>query len=389
MNILLLAPHPFFQNRGTPIAVKLLLESLSAQGHNLKVLTYPEGEDVKIDGCEIIRLVALPGVKNVKPGPSWKKAVYDLFMFLKARKLAREEKFDLVHAIEESAFIALSLENSMGIPYVYDMDSSLAQQMVEKFNFLRFLLPIFEKLEKMVIKCSIGVIPVCKSIEDTVLRYEPNKLVQRLEDISLLPSENVHSIEKSKKLNVDGKVIMYIGNLEKYQGIELLLESFSIANRTIPYASLVIIGGAEKDIEFYKNCSAKLGIMEKTLFMGPKPVSDLPIYFSQADILVSPRIKGYNTPMKIYSYLDSGKAVLATRMPTHTQVLDDKIAYLVEPGTHSMAIGMVELLRDESLRIRLAKQAKQRVQQEYTVEAYRKKLTSFYSVIEREVIVKK
>ena len=48
-------------------------------------------------------------------------------------------------------------------------------------------------------------------------------------------------------------------------------------------------------------------------------------------MLVSPRLKGLNTPMKIYSYLDSGSAVLATRLRTHTQVLDDGIAYLVEP----------------------------------------------------------
>ena len=51
----------------------------------------------------------------------------------------------------------------------------------------------------------------------------------------------------------------------------------------------------------------------------------------EADVLVSPRLKGLNTPMKIYSYLDSGTAVLATRLRTHTQVLDDRTAYLVDP----------------------------------------------------------
>ena len=385
MNILLLAPHPFFQNRGTPIAVKLLAEVLSAEGHTIKLLTYPEGEDIKIRNCEIIRLRSLPGVKNVKPGPSWKKIVYDLLMLFKARKLVCQQRFDLIHAVEESAFIARYLRRSHGIHYVYDMDSSLAQQIVEKFSCVSFLLPILTKLERIAVKGSIGVIPVCKSIEETVVRYDPHKPIQRLEDISLLPSAAVERIEESKKINVDGPALMYIGNLEKYQGIDFLLESFKAVSQTVPQAHLIIIGGEKTDIQFYKDRSVKLGIAEKTLFIGPRPVSDLPIYFAQADVLISPRIKGYNTPMKIYSYLDSGKPVLATRLPTHTQVLDDKIAYLVEPDVQSMASGMVELLKSESLRNQLAEQAKQRVQEEYTLEAYRRKLTRFYSVIERGV----
>lgn len=385
MNILLLAPQPFFQNRGTPIAVKLVLESLSIQGHRIKVLTYPEGENVELANCEILRLPAVPGLKNVKPGLSWKKIVYDLLMFFKARKLACQCRFDLVHAVEESAFIAKNIRKSFGIPYVYDMDSSLSQQVVEKYGFLSILLPILEQIEKTAIKSSIGVIPVCKSIEDTVLKHDPNKLVQRLEDISLLACGDVDVSEEGKRINTDGPVVMYVGNLEKYQGIDLLLDSFQIVSQTVKDANLAIIGGTERDINFYKNLSAKLKIDEKILFMGPRPVSDLRLYLEQANILVSPRIKGYNTPMKIYSYLDSGKAILATRLLTHTQVLDDGIAYLVEPNVQSMASGMVELLRNETLRNQLADQAKQRVQQEYTFEAYQRKLCGFYAILEEKI----
>jgi len=385
MNILLLAPQPFFQNRGTPLAVKLLLEVLSAQRHTIKMLTYPEGEDVEIPNCEFFRLPQVPGLRNVKPGPSWKKIVYDVLMFFKARQLVSQNKFDLIHAVEESAFIAKKLQKDFGIPYIYDMDSSLAQQIIEKYSFLKLLLPALEEMEKKAVRGSIGVLPVCKFIEDAVMRYDPNKLVQRLEDISFLSSENSGPIEEGQKINSGGPVLMYIGNLEKYQGIDLLLESFQIASQTRHDACLVIIGGGKNDIELYKDRAVKLGIEDKTLFTGPRPVSDLPIYFAQAHILVSPRIKGYNTPMKIYSYLDSGKAVLATRLPTHTQVLDDQIAYLVKPDSQSMAAGMVDLLKNESLRNQLAEQAKQRVKEEYTFEAYQHKLSNFYKIVEKEL----
>ncbi len=105
----------------------------------------------------------------------------------------------------------------------------------------------------------------------------------------------------------------------------------------------------------------------------------------QADVLVSPRLKGLNTPMKIYSYLDSGSAVLATRLRTHTQVLDDGMAYLVEPEPIAFGRGLAELMGDPELRARLASSAKAYVQREHTPEAARRKLEAFYSTMESRV----
>ena len=105
----------------------------------------------------------------------------------------------------------------------------------------------------------------------------------------------------------------------------------------------------------------------------------------QADVLVSPRLKGLNTPMKIYSYLDSGTAVLATRLPTHTQVLDDRTAYLVDPEPGPLGAGLAELLSDGALRRRLAAQAKEYVQEEFTPAAAWRKLGHFYSEMEAKV----
>ena len=113
-----------------------------------------------------------------------------------------------------------------------------------------------------------------------------------------------------------------------------------------------------------------------------RPISVLDDLLRQADVLVSPRLKGLNTPMKIYSYLDSGTAVLATRLRTHTQVLDDRIAYLVEPEPEALGQGLADLLSDPGLRSRLATQAKAYVQQEFTPEAAHRKLGSFYSLME-------
>ena len=385
MNILFLAPHPFFQNRGTPIAVRLMLETLSELGHRTTLLTYPEGDDVVIDNCVHIRLPDIPGIRDVKPGLSWKKIIYDLLMMTYCRRMVRRHRFDLVHAVEESAFIATYLKRYTNLPFIYDMDSSLPQQVVEKYNRLNGLLPVFRRLEKMIVESSLGVVPVCRFLEDRISGYAPGKLVQRLEDISFLPDEDPKGILKNDELKLDAPVIMYVGNLEKYQGIDLLLEAFRIVKKDLAAVYLVIIGGDEKDIKYYQQMAGKFNLSSNILFLGPKPLSDLKNYLEQADILVSPRIKGQNTPMKIYSYLDSGKPLLATDLPTHTQVLDEDIACLRPASANAMAEGMKFLLENPARGKQLAENAKLRVQKEYTRAAFRKKVKHFYDQVEEHI----
>ena len=102
MKILLLAPQPFYEERGTPIAVDLLLKALSDRGESVDVLTYPIGEDRQYPGVTLHRLPKIPGIRKVKPGPSFPKIVCDVVMMFRAARMARRTRYDVVHAVEES-----------------------------------------------------------------------------------------------------------------------------------------------------------------------------------------------------------------------------------------------------------------------------------------------
>ena len=385
MKILLLAPHPFFQARGTPLAVRMVLEFLSGRGHHVDVLTLHEGEDVSIPNCRIHRIPPIPGVHNVRPGFSAKKVMCDAVMLVSSLRMVRRTRYDLIHAVEESAFIAAAVGAVSGVPYIYDMDSSLAEQMVEAFPRMHFLLPMLRYCESVAVRRSLGVLTVCAALEDVALGHDPDKPVGRVEDSTLLPpSSGLRSSNGYAPLPEDATrpLAMYVGNLERYQGIDLMLDGFRYALQRVPEASLVIVGGRDEDIQRYQGVADRLGIQSKVHFLGPRPVRVLPSLLRQADVLVSPRVKGLNTPMKIYSYLDSGTAVLATRLRTHTQVLDDRSACLVDPDPEAFGTGLARLLNDQPLRHRLATHAKQYVQEEFTPEAARRKLASFYSAME-------
>ena len=386
MKILLLAPHPFYQARGTPIAVKGVLEFLSERGHSVDVLTYSEGAEVEIANCKLHRTLRVPGLTNIRAGFSFKKVVSDLLMVVACLGMMRRTKYDLVHAVEESAFIASGMQALSGVPYVYDMDSSLAEQMVETYPSLGFLFPAFRRMEGMAIRRSIGVLTVCAALEDIAQAHDPGKPVGRVEDTTLLAEgEPVNRDGRTLPGTDGGPVAMYVGNLEPYQGIDLLLEGFRHTLSTVPEAKLLIVGGRDDDIARYRGRTERLGMASSVVFMGPRPIGLLPGLLQQADVLVSPRLKGLNTPMKIYSYLDSGSAVLATRLRTHTQVLDDGVAYLVDPEPAAFGQGLATLLRDPELRLRLATSAKAYVQREHTPQAARRKLAAFYTTMEARV----
>jgi len=188
MKILILAPQPFYQERGTPIAVDLMVRSLSERNHQIDLLVYHEGQDVSYPGVALHRIRPLSMIKNVRPGLSFKKLVCDYFLFWKAVSLVRKNRPDVVHAVEEAAFMAYVIRKMFGIPYVYDMDSSLPDQVVEKFPTFRPMKWLMRMILKPVISHALLVAPVCEAIAQTITPCEPAKVVI-LRDVSLIEDD--------------------------------------------------------------------------------------------------------------------------------------------------------------------------------------------------------
>ena len=389
MKILLMAPQPFFQDRGTPIAVRLLAEALGREGHTVHLLVFHEGEDVVMDNVTVHRTGSFPGLHNIRPGFSAKKIVCDLLLWWKSLGLYRREKFDCVHAVEEAVFMAMINKIFFRVPYIYDMDSCLSDQLVNKLIFTRPLRPFFRWFEKRAVRSSAGVLAVCQALAAEAIAFDDTKTVRVVEDISLLqPVSGEGGEDIREQFGVEGTLVLYVGNLESYQGIDLLLTGFAVLSAEERLrATLVFIGGVAKHIDRYTIMAEKLKISKNVRFLGKRPSSDLALYLDQADALASPRKEGENTPMKIYSYMDSGKVVLATDIRSHTQVLDHSTAVLVSPDAAGVADGLRTLLNNpDEMRIR-AEKAGQLVQEQYSREAFERKLREFYCVVSRQIVV--
>lgn len=382
MKILLIAPHPFYQDRGTPIAVDMLLRVLSAEGHRVDVCTFPEGETRTYPGVRIHRARPWGRVADVTPGFSLKKLYTDMFLLGLAARLCRANDYDVVHAIEEAGFIGLFLKARYGVPYVYDMDSVLSDQLIESRPWLSPLRRLFEALENRVVSGACVLAPMCQALVDRVDGHRRSDVVV-LKDVSLIQeaaTEAGDGEDLRSEYDIGGPMAMYIGNLEPYQGIDLMMEAFAHALQAVD-ATLVVIGGKPAHIRRYRDQAQKLGIGDRVRLIGPRPVARLAEYLRQADVLVSPRTRGNNTPMKIYSYLHSGVALLATDLPTHTQVLDNDIAELAAPEAEPFGRSLAELLRNDSLRTEKSRRAAEYARREHSFESFRKSVQDLYRTV--------
>lgn len=386
LRILLLAPHPFFQNRGTPIDVLLVLQALSEREDTLvDVIVYPEGEGINLPGVSLFRVPFLKWLKGIRPGFSFKKLFVDFFMFFYTWKLVHKNRYDLIHAGEESVFMAMVMKWIYTIPYVYDIDSSIAQQMVEKHPALSPVASFFNWMESRAIRGALANAPVCHALRELCEKNNSAKTVT-LHDISQLHNPDIPRTGLIKnEINSDGLILLYCGNLEAYQGVDLLVESFPYVAQENSGVELVIIGGVPEDIELYTQKAEKLGIKENVHFLGPKPFDQLDQYLADADILVAPRTKGVNTPMKIFPYMHSGKPVLLTKLYTHTQIVTDNEAYLADPEPELFGKGILELASNPALRERLGKNGREFVEREHVYSAHKRRVDSLYGWVQEQL----
>jgi glycosyltransferase involved in cell wall biosynthesis len=383
MRILLVAPQPFYQERGTPIAIRMLVETLCSQGHAVDLLTYHEGMDLEIEGLRIVRTPRLPGVRNIPIGISWRKLLCDLLLCGKLLALTLTHRYDVIHAVEESVFLAVLLRPFSRARVVYDMDSMLGDQLVAKWRLLRPLARILRAVERATIRRVDTVFAVCPDIATHVAAEAPGVPVFLIEDVAL-PSQAAAAGRAQRlreSLEIRGTLALYVGNLQRYQGVEQLIRGMALLPPRPPI-TLVLIGGSPGDIARLRAVVQKLQLERRVLLLGPRPLAHLADLLAQADVVVSPRWRGNNTPMKIYSYMQSGTAILATDIRSHTQVLDDECAYLVDTGPEGLARGLLHMSGNPGLRARLGAAARQRAIEHYSIDAFEEKVRAAYQTLE-------
>jgi glycosyltransferase involved in cell wall biosynthesis len=231
------------------------------------------------------------------------------------------------------------------------MHSSLPQQLANfKFTRSKSLTSFFEYLEKRTIQSAGAVITICPELQNYVTERFPQTtsvLIENVADNNLVfPADRDYQEAIKNELGLQQeKIVLYYGTLEPYQGISLLIESAVDVLRAYGRPlRFVVVGGQDDQVQAYQRQAQEHGVADHFSFTGFVQPERIPSYIDLADMLVSTRMSGTNSPLKIYSYLRSGKPIVATDHVTHTQILTPQVAVLAAPSPREFAEGIVWVL---------------------------------------------
>jgi glycosyltransferase involved in cell wall biosynthesis len=251
----------------------------------------------------------------------------------------------------------------------------------------RILVPIFEWLEDRCLRAADAVIAVCPELYDYAVARVPDPgrvvLIENsvFEDIQPVPSRAELDRIEIPALPEGRPLVLYAGSFEPYQGLDVLMEGFAKLLESRPDAFLLVIGGLPAQVERYRRLAHEAGVDRDCLFTGRLPQAQVKHFLARATVVVSPRRGGINVPLKIFEAMASGVPLVATRIPSHTQILTDEVCFLVDPNPEALADGLVTVLEDKERREAVTRRAGSLYLDRYSPAAYDRKTRRLLQVL--------
>lgn len=379
--VLFILPQPFLQWRGSPIRAEFDLRALAESGYIVDLLTLPFGEDRPIEGVNVIRVPNLLGVKNVPIGPSVSKALFDIILLFKGLALARKNDYAVVHGVEDAGAVGIFVARTAGAKLVFEKHSDPSAY---RKGFLRnILMSVYAAMERFIVHRADVVIATGEGLVEQTIAMGGNASHHHIYDIpsSLVEPCQARTDEYRKTLShsPDEKLVMFVGSFAIYQGVDMMLESVPEVVKKHPEARFVIVGGTPEEIEQRKKWLAERHCEDSVTFAGKMSPDDLPHFLAAADILLSPRLSGVNTPLKLLDYLKAGAAIVATDIRSNRLIVDETTAMLTKPSPLEFADAICSLLDAPRLRDELAKKGRKLIDEKYNFGEFKKLISECYS----------
>ncbi|UCF20477.1 MAG: glycosyltransferase family 4 protein [Gemmatimonadota bacterium] len=347
--VLVIAPQPFYEDRGTPIAVRKLLEALSYLGYQIDLLTFPVGRSLPIPGVRYLRVPNPLRIRSVPIGFSLRKVWFDLFVFTSLKRLLRRNSYYCIHAVEESAFLAVIAARRHRTPVVYDMQSSIPEHLAEHRLFGRKpARRLLEAAERWLLK-RVHYVVSSSGLGGYVRSVSPGTRVREWRYPSPAPvasNTELRQLRADLGLSAEQRVVLYTGNFADYQGLSILFDAAPAVLARAPNTVFVLVGANKRQsTDLARELESRIaGQAYRVLLRQPREA--MPAFLRLADIVVSPRTHGSNIPLKALEYLAAGCAIIATSIPAHRSVLTEKTAFLVEPDPQAFALAITALLEN-------------------------------------------
>lgn len=381
LKILMLAPTPYFADRGCHVRIFEEARALTELGHAVRIVTYHLGRDMP--GIPTDRIVSVPWYRKLAAGPSWHKPYLDILLFFKALAVGRRFRPDLIHAhLHEGAFVGVFLKRLLGVPLLFDCQGSLTGEIVDHGFVRQGSLParLFGVLERFINDRSDAIItssgPGARELAENwgVAARKVLPLTDGVNTDEFRPLDRVDA-KRRLQLPLDRPVVAFLGVMNRYQGVDLLLEVVKrLKERRVP-VHFLLMGFPD---ERYRQMAGEFGVAELITFTGRIDYREAPFHLSAADVAVSPKISLTEANGKLFNYLACGLPTLVFDTPINREILGDAAVYARYPEAADFADKLETLLADQSLCRDLTVRGRERAVVEHSWQSRGERLVAQY-----------
>lgn len=392
-NILMIAPTSFFADYGSHVRILEEARILRRMGNQITLCTYHSGQDV--DALTIERTAGIPWRKGYEIGSSWYKIAFDALLTVKCAAVVRRLKPDVIHAfLHEGALIGYPLSLLDRVPLVFDFQGSLTSEMIDhKFlrpaslshRLLYRLEGVIARLPQTIIANSyhaaellasqfgcdrrkIHIVPDCVDSD----RFRPG----------VIDGEERLALRARLGISPGCKVVVYLGLLAEYQGIDLLLQAAVHLVEARSDIHFLIMGFP--NVEHYREMAGRLGLAEQVTFTGRIPYEEAPSYLALGDVAVAPKISATEGSGKLLNYMAMGLPVVAFDTAVSREYLGEQGVYVPLGDTLALSEALEALLDDPRRGMALGQQLRERATHYYPWPEAGEKILQVYREICQE-----
>ena len=350
--ILMIAPTPFFADRGCHVKILEEIKTLTKRGNKVVLVTYHIGRN--IGGIDIRRIIKIPWYNKLEAGPSIHKYYIDIILAIKALFTALKFRPDIIHAhLHEGVFIGKIVKLFIKKPLIADYQGSMTGEMLDhgfvNKNSLSFKFNLW--LEKTINKWPEKIVfSSSQALQYFLDNFDvnPEKVTTFIEGTNtddFHPNYDVDSLHKELNLPTDKKIVVYLGLLNKYQGIDILIESIKDITKKYSNVHFLIVG--YPDVDYYKKMAKRFAILDYITFTGKVRHQDAPKYLCLGDIGVSLKLSKTEANGKLFGYMAVGLPCVVFDTPTNREILGSVGVYANYNDKKSFVEKMLYLLNNE------------------------------------------
>lgn len=379
--VLMIAPTPYFADRGCHVRIYEEARALTRLGHDVRIVTYHLGRDM--EGVPTYRIPSVPWYKKLAAGPSWHKPYLDILLFFRTLSVATKFRPHILHAhLHEGAFLGVFMKKILKIPLVFDCQGSLTTEIIDH-GFIKtgsLMCRIFQLLEKFINRRADLIITSSGAgAEELVGKWciaagKVRSLMDGVDCDEFRPFAK-EGARGELKLPPGKLVAVFIGVLNRYQGVDLLMETIAIIRQKGLPLHFLIMGFPE---EKYRRMADNAGIGNSVTFTGRIDYTKAAYFLSAGDIALSPKISLSEANGKLFNYMACALPTVAFDTPINREILGDAGLYARYGDAADFAATLEKLVNDEGMRLELGQMAREKAEREHSWRARGMRLEEIY-----------